>query len=185
MSSPRALTSPADLSASLSTLRISPSAPRASQPRKKKVPVADSWEEELSDSDTTETDAAPETDIDVADTPIDSVSSDGVNPPPPTPTSPHTHTRTAPSISSIALPRSTLTPAAERTNRSERPTTTDSVARRMILAGIGARARSTKEQREYDAAVREKEKKRIAEQRRHMRDAEAEREKAKLSVWED
>ena len=47
----------------------------------------------------------------------------------------------------------------------ERPAKTDAVARRMISAALGVRTKSTKEQREFDAALREKEKKKRDEER--------------------
>jgi len=51
----------------------------------------------------------------------------------------------------------------------------------MISAALGVRTKSTKEQREFDAAVKEKERKRKGEERERKR----EEEEAKRSVWDD
>lgn len=104
-----------------------------------------------------------------------------------------THTRNSSSVSSIASPRETGTPAAapvaaaagERGGGGERPATTDAVARRMISAALGVRAKSTKEQREYDAAVKAAERKKREEERERSRVEEEERERVRRGIWED
>lgn len=56
----------------------------------------------------------------------------------------------------------------------------------MIAANLGIKIPpKSKEQREYDRAVREKEMRRKNEEREAARRAEEEKEKAKRSVWED
>jgi hypothetical protein len=54
----------------------------------------------------------------------------------------------------------------------------------MISAALGVRTKSTKEQREYDAAVREKEKRRLEEERERRREEEREKEKTKMAIWD-
>lgn len=67
----------------------------------------------------------------------------------------------------------------------ERPATTDAVARRMISAALGVRTRSTKEQREYDAAMMGAERKKREEEKERRRIEEEEKEKLKVAIWED
>jgi len=94
-------------------------------------------------------------------------------------------------VSSIASPRETSAPAAapaaatSEKGGGERPATTDAVARRMISAALGVRAKSTKEQREYDAAVKATERKRREEEREKSRLEEEERERVRRGIWED
>lgn len=69
--------------------------------------------------------------------------------------------------------------------RGERPTKTDAVARRMINAALGVRTKSTKEQREYDIAVRTAEKKKKEEDKEKKKSEEKEKERMKTAIWED
>lgn len=55
----------------------------------------------------------------------------------------------------------------------------------MISAALGVRTKSTKEQREYDNAVRIAEKKKKDEEREKKRLEEAEKERMKTAIWED
>ncbi|KAA8897419.1 hypothetical protein FN846DRAFT_963736 [Sphaerosporella brunnea] len=157
-----------DISKSLENLHISPkTTPKKPTMRKKAEPV-DSWENESLSS--SESEAETE-----AQEPL------GTNSPPPT------------SAASIrghhdgfsATLDSTTSRAPFGVEHDARPTTTDAVARRMISAALGVRTKSTKEQREFDAAVREKEKKRREEERARRREEEKKVEEAKRSVWED
>ncbi|CUS06987.1 unnamed protein product [Tuber aestivum] len=109
------------------------------------------------------------------------------SPPPPTPTTPltQTHTRNSSSVSSIASSRETGAPAVAGAAAGERPTTTDAVARRMISAALGVRAKSTKEQREYDTAVKAAERKKREGERERSRLEEEERERVRRGIWED
>lgn len=60
------------------------------------------------------------------------------------------------------------------------------MARRMIAAGLGLKVpRLTEEQRAYDKALREKERKRREQEREEEKRRLAEAEKAKQSIWED
>lgn len=69
--------------------------------------------------------------------------------------------------------------------RTERPMKTDAVARRMIAGALGVRAKSTKEQKEYDSAVRTAEKKKKDEEKERKRAEEEEKERLKKAIWED
>ncbi|KAH8144843.1 uncharacterized protein LAJ45_11180 [Morchella importuna] len=174
-----------ELSDSLKKLSLAQSAKTPAQ-KKKKLVVADSWEdEEISDDEPVETpDKVP-------------------SPPPPTPTTPHSlgHSQDSSSVSSIASPRGSSsaprdsyieTPDAlsrdgssASSERTVRPRTTDAVARRLIAGALGVKSKSTKEQREYDAAVRAAEKKKRDAEREKKKTEEAERERLRTSIWED
>ncbi|KAI5837125.1 hypothetical protein DFP73DRAFT_569500 [Morchella snyderi] len=174
-----------ELQDGLKKLSIAQSTKAPTQKKKKPV-VADSWEdEELSDDEP------------VLETP-DKVPS----PPPPTPTTPHSlgHSRDSSSVSSIASPRGLSNPgdsyietpdsfsrdgSLASSERSVRPRTTDAVARRLIAGALGVKSKSTKEQREYDAAVRAVEKKKRDAEREMKKAEEAERERLRTSIWED
>ena len=68
----------------------------------------------------------------------------------------------------------------------KRPEKTDAVARRMIAGALGLKApKLTEEQRAYDRALREKERKRKEEERERKKKAEEEALKAKQAIWED
>jgi hypothetical protein len=56
----------------------------------------------------------------------------------------------------------------------------------MIAAGLGLRApKQTEEQKAYDRAIREKERKRREQEKEEQRRKAAELEKAKQAIWED
>lgn len=68
----------------------------------------------------------------------------------------------------------------------KRPEKTDAVARRMIAAGLGLKVpKQTEEQKAYDRAVREKERKRRQDERDEKKRKEAELEKAREAIWDD
>ncbi|KAK4193949.1 hypothetical protein QBC35DRAFT_10529 [Podospora australis] len=184
-------TATSDLVASVTKLSLKTSINtnlRANPEKKKKSApvVADSWEDEASSGSDTETE----------DTPLGNNSHGaGTNAPPPTPLSPVGSQSRPFSPSALASPstyggppsfdgpgiasQSSATPA-------KRPEKTDAVARRMIAAGLGLKApRATEEQRAYDKAVREKERKRREEERELARKKEEEAAKAKQAVWDD
>lgn len=148
-------------------------AKKSTKPKLKKEKVADSWEDEDVSSDTETEDTQP--------TPSE-VGSDGTSAPPPTPASPSQGQRSFSPLDSPAgyhIAPDPLSPAA-------RPEKTDAVARRMIAAGLGLRApRQTEEQKAYDKAVREKERKRREEEKAAQKRKEEEAAKAKAAVWED
>ncbi|KAK3704257.1 hypothetical protein LTR37_013931 [Vermiconidia calcicola] len=175
------------LQSSLSKLQIS-QGPNAT-PRQKKAAPAESWEDEA-DSDGESSDTETET---PSTPPLRTSSSAGPGPPPPTPSSP--------SFASPQLKHSSLyqtyppyglagtldgskpITAADEARRPEKST---AVASRLIAAGIGQKApKRTKEQREYDQAmkVQEKKKRDLAREEEERKKREVER--AKRDVWGD
>ncbi|KAI0828079.1 hypothetical protein F5Y06DRAFT_283449 [Hypoxylon sp. FL0890] len=149
---------------------------------KKAAPVADSWEDEDVESEP-----------DVISPTLDKeakVDGSGFAAPPPTPASPSYSSGAAPpwqpmpagSPSSFSPPGS---PASDASG-TRRPEKTDAVARRMIASALGVRApKPTEEQRAYDRAVREKERKRREEEREAEKKRQEEAERAKAAIWED
>lgn len=197
-----------DVVASVAKLRITP-AVDPKQPKQaggtnksKKKEVVDSWEDEDISSDS---DPGVDAEDGAADgshpshtaadldgtkapppTPISAeykVSTGGTQAPPPTPINP-SHQSIAfkgsqPSSISAAL-------AASSVEEQKRPEKTDAVARRMIASALGVKVpRQTEEQKAYDKAMREKERKRREEERESERKRLKEVEKAKRAVWED
>jgi hypothetical protein len=163
------------LASSLSKLNIA-----SSSKKPKAAPVADSWEDEdFSDEDTeTEEPSKHQRNLSTTSTNDDY----GPSAPPPTPASPSG----AYPDDAFDNPYKSLQPSRERGNGNRtperRPEKTTSVAARMIAGSLGVRApKRTEEQREFDRAVKEKEKKRRAEEKEK---AEQE-EKLRASVWED
>jgi hypothetical protein len=160
------------LASSLSKLNISSKKPKA-------APVADSWEDEdLSDEDT-ETDEPSKHKRNTSNTEDED---DGTSAPPPTPASPSGKYPD----DVLYNPYKSIQPSRERGSGNKtperRPEKTTSVAARMIAGSLGVRApKRTEEQREFDKAVKEKEKKRRAEEKDRAEQAE----KLKASVWED
>lgn len=166
-------------------------------PKSKKAPVADSWEDESSSESEPEPTTKPiamgksqsrsggseeeeeEDDDEYIAKRLQAASlresRDGgrLSPPPPPPPSQ--------SSSLGTTPRSGLGDDGER----RRPEKTDAVARRLIAGALGVRVKTTAEQREFDKALREKEKKRKEEERRRAREEEERKERAKKGVWED
>ena len=77
-------------------------------------------------------------------------------------------------------------PASGESTPSRRPEKTDAVARRMIVAGLGLKApKQTDEQKAYQKSIREQEKKRRELEKLHeQRQREAD-ERAKAAMWDD
>lgn len=149
---------------------------------KKAAPVADSWEDEDVDSEPEV--ASPSVEREAK------VDGSGFAAPPPTPSSPSYNTGAAPPWQAISggSPTSFSAPASPGIEASgaRRPEKTDAVARRMIASALGVRApRPTEEQRAYDRAVREKERKRREEEREAEKRRLEEAERAKAAIWED
>ncbi|KAI8960042.1 hypothetical protein F5Y11DRAFT_282121 [Daldinia sp. FL1419] len=173
----------------MSDLSLNPpkaTAPKAKSKGKKAAPVADSWEDEdvASDSETPSQSQSP---LPVA-SPLSpstdpKVDGSGFAAPPPTPSSPSYSSGTPPWQS---IPGVTSGSGSESAGESRRPEKTDAVARRMIASALGVKApRATEEQRAYDRAVREKEKKRREEEREAEKRRQEEAERAKVAIWED
>ncbi|KYG42980.1 hypothetical protein M433DRAFT_378966 [Acidomyces richmondensis BFW] len=186
--------SPRTLASSLDKLQLSTSG--EALPQAKKPEPVDSWEDAAEEED-----ADTEGDLQ-STTPIRHITtSDYPRPPPPTPASP--------SCSSGTLlqtaPYQTLSPYAldgtlgERASGGEqtparrggggddrRPDKSTAVASRLIAAGIGQKApRRTKEQREYDQAMKIQEKKRREQAKAEDEARRSEKEKAMRAIWDD
>ncbi len=149
----------------------------------KQAPVVDSWEDEDLNSDSG---AEGETSGDATlDAPSDTFKP-GTAAPPPTPISPNYTSRPFSPLTAT-VPESAVYgdhdgPAADKA----RPEKTDAVARRMIASALGVKVpKLTEEQRAYDRAVREKERKRREEEKAQEKRKEEEAAKAKAAVWDD
>ncbi|RYP49139.1 hypothetical protein DL768_005136 [Monosporascus sp. mg162] len=163
--------------------------PKAAARKQKKQAVLDSWEDEPSESEhepSTPTTAAEakagdnNNDDDGDDDDKPPAPSSGFSAPPPTPATPTNYGPDAP------WPQSTAAGASAADERGTRPEKTDAVARRMIAGARGLRApRPTEEQRAYDRAVREKERRRRDEEREAERRRQEEAERAKAAIWDD
>jgi hypothetical protein len=191
--------SPEDLPATLSKLSLKTTElettapqPRTKAQKKKDSPVADSWEDEA-DADNDDSAEA---------TPVAATTTAGTSAPPPTPLSPVAHSKRPFSPSALSGPGFTIPPfdgasdypapssssstAAPGAGPSKRPEKTDAVARRMIASALGMRApKPTEEQRAYDKAVREKERKRREEEKEREKKREEEIAKARQAIWDD
>ncbi|KAK8118983.1 uncharacterized protein PG998_003609 [Apiospora kogelbergensis] len=162
---------------STSKLSVDPASANK-KPKPKKAPVADSWEDE-SDSD----DGEPSTTDTSATTKVPR-SATGVAAPPPTPSTPTYNTGSAPWQPSAA--DNSYSSAGASSSEPRRPEKTDAVARRMIASALGVKApRATEEQRAYDRALREKERKRRELEKQEEQRRAEQAEKAKAAIWED
>ncbi|CAJ2513792.1 Uu.00g019110.m01.CDS01 [Anthostomella pinea] len=166
------------------TLDRSTSPKAKPKPTKETQPVADSWEDaSSSSSDSEEAEPLSTSTNDKTSTPRQN---SGFEAPPPTPSSPsyRNHSGSAPPWQQQQQTTARGSEAADDAPR--RPEKTDAVARRMIASALGVKApRPTEEQRAYDRALREKERKRKEEERAAERRRLVEAEKAKVAIWED
>ncbi|KAK8105920.1 hypothetical protein PG999_009279 [Apiospora kogelbergensis] len=104
--------------------------------------------------------------------------------PPPTPSTPTYNTGSAPWQPSAA--DNSYSSAGASSSEPRRPEKTDAVARRMIASALGVKApRATEEQRAYDRALREKERKRRELEKQEEQRRAEQAEKAKAAIWED
>ncbi|KAJ1333331.1 hypothetical protein MN608_03321 [Microdochium nivale] len=153
-------------------LAISTPTSHAQATKSKKKPVADSWEDD-DDSDT-----EPTASLSGLQSPnIVSTTSDkqGVSAPPPTPSSPANN-----------APWQGQFGHTEPGAASRRPEKTDAVARRMIASALGVKTpKATEEQKAYDRAVREGERKKREEEREAERRRAEETARAKQAIWDD
>jgi hypothetical protein len=175
----------AEIASTLTHLKLSTKAPAKPAHKPKSKPVADSWDDDVSGSDTeTEevtlaTQSSPHDSLD----PISTVTSNELlpNPPPPTPASP----------TPFEFPDNTPYGSARGRvdgNRGleKRPEKTTAVAGRLIAGALGVRApKRTDEEREYDRAMRDKERKRRTEEKERETRERAEAEARKKAVWDD
>ncbi|KAK4540568.1 hypothetical protein LTR36_009098 [Oleoguttula mirabilis] len=177
------------LASSLDKLQISGSSKTA--PHQRMPEPVDSWEDD--DSTDTEGDSA-------ALTPVHQVtSSDLPEAPPPTPSSPSfSSSKTTKGLPYQTFPpygfdgvfdeqdNSARSPPVRAVGEERRPEKSTAVASRLIAAGIGQKApRRTKEQREYDQAVKVQEKKRRDQAKAEEERKRGESEKAKRAIWEN
>lgn len=175
-----------EIASTLTHLKLSTKVPQKPAHKPKSKPVADSWDEELSGSET-ETEEAPNGPSDSTRDSLEPISTvpsldNPPNPPPPTPASP------PPFEFPDNVPFGTRSRGDSGVGRSldKRPEKTTAVAGRLIAGALGVRApKRTEEEREYDRAMKEKERKRRAEEKeRESREAE-EKEARKKAVWDD
>ncbi|KAK3109615.1 hypothetical protein LTR53_016944 [Teratosphaeriaceae sp. CCFEE 6253] len=174
-SSPRIITS------SLNKLNIST--------RSKKAGPADSWDQDDDSSSTASSSGAS--------TPIRPVSSsDYPGAPPPTPMSPSFSSgKTAQGTPYQTFPpfgfpgddeRDDAPSKSLRGGEERRPEKSTAVASRLIAAGIGQKApRRTKEQKEYDQAMKVQEKKKREQAKAEEERRAKEKERAKQAIWDD
>ena len=179
-------TNKTDAISTMSQLSIDPSkkpSDKSKSQSKPQKPVVDSWEDEdLSD---------PDEDGSVRDTepstgPTTPSRNHIPSPPPPTPISP------VASYSSGSVWPSTNDPGYGGTTSptgpetSTRPEKTDAVARRMIAAGLGIKApKQTEEQKAYQKAMKDQEKKRRELEKAAEQKKRDDAEKAKTAIWDD
>ncbi|PSS07113.1 hypothetical protein M430DRAFT_37699, partial [Amorphotheca resinae ATCC 22711] len=165
---------PQELESSLAKLSIDPQPSKSSSAfKKKQQAVADSWEDEESDSgEDTDRPISPQQ------------SKDYPAAPPPTPISPSTSTSEYESFINPYGYSPDASPSARSERPGARPQKTDAVAKRMIAGALGLKApKKTEEQRAYDRAVKEKEMKRRNLEKEAAARAKEEAEKAKAAVW--
>ncbi|KAI0132323.1 hypothetical protein BJ170DRAFT_592286 [Xylariales sp. AK1849] len=158
----------------MSKLSLDPTSKRKAKPAdsKPKQPVADSWEDD---------DSGPSSDDngDGVSTPENKNAphNTGFQAPPPTPATP---------TYSSGAPWQSMTAPDSPESTTKRPEKTDAVARRMIASALGVKApKLTEEQKAYDRALREKERKRRELEKDEERKRAEEAEKAKSAMWED
>jgi len=171
------MTDKTELANSLTKLSLNPSPSKSASAfasKQRQKPVADSWEDSSSDTETeTDRPLSPQQ------------STDYPSAPPPTPISPKARETFINPYGYGA----NLDGASEReraADRERRPEKTDAVAKRLIAGALGVRApKKTEDQKQYDKAIREKEIKRRDAEKAAERRTKEEAERAKAAVWED
>lgn len=169
-------------------------------PSAKKDEPIDSWEDEVNENGSdTETETEAKTPP-ASSKPVFGSSYDSPAPPPPTPSSPFfTMMPTDPSVNDRTLPplgvdgaidstpsSGTNTPPNRDGAKQKRPEKSTAVASRLIAAGIGQKApKRTKEQREYDQAMKVQEKKKRDQAKAEEERKKTETKKAKQAIWGD
>lgn len=179
-----------EIANTLAHLKLSTTEPQKPAHKPKSKPVADSWDDDVSGSDTeteeptvavTKKPASPRDSLEPIST-VPSVEATP-NPPPPTPASPtpfdFPDNAQYSNIDSSVKGRGASAP-------DKRPEKTTAVAGRMIAGALGVRApKRSEEEREYDRAMREKERKRRTEEKEREKKEAEEREARKKAVWDD
>ncbi|KAI6813028.1 hypothetical protein KC340_g17421 [Hortaea werneckii] len=187
-------TSSRSLTSSLEKLNLSETSKTA--PDRSKAQPADSWEDEADDGQEAGNDSGVRT-------PVQQVTSSELpQAPPPTPASPsYSSSKTSAGTPYQTFPpygfdgtsgeqsssgENSPAPRVRSTGEEKRPEKSTAVASRLIAAGIGQKApRRTKEQREYDQAMKVQEKKRRDQAKEEEGRRKAEKEKAKAAIWDD
>lgn len=138
--------------------------------------VADSWEEEAS------LDQEPSSNHTTNSTPEPASVSQSTYLPP------HLKYRSAapsPPSGSLTPPSRSSTPSSS-TSSERRPEKTNAVAHRLIAGALGVKVpRRTEEQRAYDKAMRDQEKRKRDKEREAKKKAEEDAAKAKAAIWDD
>jgi hypothetical protein len=143
----------------------------------KKKGIVESWEDELSSGEETETVA-------------DEAKTNYPSAPPPTPVSPTTPFKfqedafTVPYSPGVYIQSSSAVESSPRSNH--RPEKTDAVAKRMVAQALGVRTpKKTPEQKEYERAMKEKEAKRRDREKEIQAKEKEDIDRAKAAIWED
>jgi len=164
----------------------------ASKLKPKQDEVADSWEDEAGSPSDRSSDGDGEPPTYDTSAELQPQASNELQPqasieqpavPPPTPSSPTSHTfpYSRPTVPQASPPRADPAFAA-RDRDARRPDKSAATAARLIAGALGVRPpRMTAEQREYEGAVREKERRRREAERERVR----EEERRKAAVWEE
>lgn len=101
---------------------------------------------------------------------------------------PHLKYRSAapsPPSRSLTPPSRSTTPSSS-TSSERRPEKTNAVAHRLIAGALGVKVpRRTEEQRAYDKAMREQEKRKRDKEREAKKKAEEDAARAKAAIWDD
>ncbi|KAI9727523.1 MAG: hypothetical protein M1828_006465 [Chrysothrix sp. TS-e1954] len=173
---------------SLKTLSLDPKTARQSTRTKPtlnmKQAVVESWDEETNDAPS-EPNHVPDHD-DLATTPV---ARSHPTAPPPTPMSPRFTDKSTSSDTHLdALDTRRYQSEGSLTSRDsqERPEKTTTTASRMIAAGLGVKApKRTEDQKSYDKAVREAERKKRDREKEDRRRVEHEKERTRAQMWDD
>lgn len=176
----------ASIQSSVKNLSINPSKPKAGG---KPPAIAESWEE---NEDSTSEDDSAENSRTPKGSPRRPRTSEYPGPPPPTPSSPQfdmSHgfsSPKGPSPDGVGGRRSRLQTDDYPASSQSRPEKTTSAASRMIAAGLGVRAPAkSEEQKQYDKAIRDKERKARDADKEAKRKAEESKTKAGQAMWDD
>ncbi|ETS83729.1 hypothetical protein PFICI_05605 [Pestalotiopsis fici W106-1] len=177
--------------AALSKLSLDQSKTKPAASKTKKPAVADSWEDESSEDEgegarkeEPQEDRGDERPKPPTYNPSTPAQSSGFAAPPPTPSTP-SYNADASWKSMMGGAGGSSGPGSPEDGR-KRPEKTDAVARRMIASALGVKApRLTDEQRAYDRALRDKERKRREAEKEEEKKRKEDAEKAKLAMWED
>lgn len=157
------------------SIRTSGTKNTTAKAKAKKEEVADSWDQE---------DVSSDSDTEIVIEQDEGKIAEGTSAPPPTPISPSQYNH------DNEFNQGPATGSAYRSkdapSSSARPEKTDAVARRMIAGALGLKApKLTDEQKSYQAAIKEKERKRREEQKAAEKAREEEAAKARAAIWED